>query len=181
MGIFEIVLIGVGLSMDAAAVSVSNGLSYPAMEKRLKILMPIFFGLFQGFMPVMGFFAGGMFAQLIQKYAGIVSLIILGFIGGKMIADGIRCDDLCGCEGKFGIKLLLCQSVATSIDAFAVGVSFAAEGANILEAAPIIAVTTFLCSIAAMILGKKIGESLGSKAQIFGGIVLVLIGIKAMF
>lgn len=180
MSILEIIFIGVGLSMDAAAVSISNGIAFPNMERRFKILMPVFFGLFQGVMPLLGYFAGGLFADIIQKYAGIVTFVILGFIGGKMIYDGVKGEEDEEPD-KFGLGVLISQSIATSIDAFAVGVSFVAGSVNIFSAAPVIAVTTFLFSIFAMMLGKKVGEMLGSKAQIFGGAVLAFIGIKALF
>lgn len=180
MGILEIIMIGIGLSMDAAAVSISNGIAYPCLDKKFKLLMPTFFGLFQGLMPLLGYFAGGLFADIIQKYAGIVTFVILGFIGGKMIVDGIKCEE-CECCGNFTLGLLFSQAIATSIDAFAVGVSFVAESVNIFFASPVIAVTTFIFSILAMIIGKKVGDILGSKAQIFGGIVLAFIGIKALF
>lgn len=181
MGLFEIILIGLGLSMDAVAVSVSNGLAFPNMKGDMKLAMPIAFGLFQGFMPVLGFFAGGLFSDFISAYAGIITLIILGFIGGKMTFDALKGGDDEAEAPVFTYKLLIGQSIATSIDAFAVGVSFMATGANIFEAAPIIAITTFACSLAAVVLGKKLGAALGKKAQIFGGIVLILIGIKAIF
>lgn len=180
MDIFEIIFIGIGLSMDAAAVSISNGIAFPNMERRFKILMPVFFGLFQGLMPLFGYFAGGLFQDFIHKYAGIVTFVILGFIGGKMIYDGIKGEEE-EKKDRFNLGVLISQSIATSIDAFAVGVSFVAGGVNIFSAAPVIAVTTFLFSILAMLLGRKLGEMLGSKAQIFGGVVLAFIGIKALF
>ena len=181
MGLFEIILIGLGLSMDAVAVSVTNGLAFPNMNGKMKLAMPIAFGLFQGFMPVLGYFAGGLFAEVISNYAGIVTLVILGFIGGKMTYDALKGDEEEAEAPVFSYKMLLGQSIATSIDAFAVGVSFMATGANIFEAAPIIALTTFACSLLAVVLGKKLGNALGKRAQIFGGLVLIIIGIKAMF
>lgn len=181
MSIWEILMIGVGLSMDAVAVSISNGLACPRMTRREKLSMPIAFGLFQGLMPLLGFFAGSLFADVISRYAGIVTLVILGFIGGKMVWDaffekeeGARCATLT-------MKMLLVQAIATSIDAFAVGVSFCASGANIFMAAPIIAATTFVCSLLALVVGKRFGALFGSKAQVVGGLILIAIGVKAMF
>lgn len=181
MNLFEIVMIGVGLSCDAAAVSVSNGLAFPKMDKKFYLLMPLFFGFFQGLMPLLGYFAGGLFADIIETYAGIVTFIILGIIGGKMIWDVFKGEDDEVEASQYSLKLLFGQAMATSIDAFAVGVSFAAERSNIFVSAPIIAVTTFICSVLALVFGKKLGESLGTKAQIFGGTVLILIGLKALF
>ena len=125
--------------------------------------MPIAFGLFQGIMPIFGFYLGALFSGFIEKYAGVISLVILGVIGINMIREGIL------------------PAVATSIDAFAVGVSFAAQGVEIFMSALIIAVTTFLLSLIAVIIGEKAGERLGSKAEILGGIILIIIGVKALF
>ena len=181
MGIFEIILIGIGLSMDAVAVSMSNGMVYKNIGKDKFISMPIFFGVFQGLMPLLGFYAGSLFSNFISKYSGIVTLIVLGIIGGKMIKDGFFPED----EGEesyssLTYKVLLLQAIGTSIDAFAVGVSFCAEGTNILLASPIIVITTLICSTIAVYLGKKFGNLLGDKAQILGGVILVIIGIKAI-
>lgn len=182
MGIIEILMIGIGLSMDAFAVSLSNGLVCPmSANKKLKI-MPLFFGVFQAGMPLLGFFAGNLFADVIDCYSGIVILVILGFIGGKMMLDGIkelRNPEIESCT-VFTYKTLIMQSIATSIDAFAVGVSFVGLGVNILQAVSIIGVTTTLLSYVALFIGKRFGSMLGSKAQIFGGLILVLIGIKAL-
>ena len=182
IGFWDILLIGAGLSMDAAAVSVSNALAYPCMGRGRRLAIPAAFGLFQGLMPVLGFFAGSLFADLISRYAGIVTLVILAGIGLNMIREGLDRDpeQPCG-EKEFTCWALLAQAVATSIDAFAVGVSFCAGGANIFFAAPVIAVTTFCCSALALAAGSRFGAALGHRAEVLGGAVLILIGIKAMF
>ena len=182
IGFWDILLIGAGLSMDAAAVSVSNALAYPCMGRGRRLAIPAAFGLFQGLMPVLGFFAGSLFADLISRYAGIVTLVILAGIGLNMIREGLDRDpeQPCG-EKELTCWALLAQAVATSIDAFAVGVSFCAGGANIFFAAPVIAVTTFCCSALALAAGSRFGAALGHRAEVFGGAVLILIGIKAMF
>ena len=106
MNLFEIVMIGVGLSCDAAAVSVSNGLAFPKMDKKFYLLMPLFFGFFQGLMPLLGYFAGGLFADIIETYAGIVTFIILGIIGGKMIWDVFKGEDDEVEASRYSLKLL---------------------------------------------------------------------------
>ena len=182
IGFWDILLIGAGLSMDAAAVSVSNALACPCMGRGRRLAIPAAFGLFQGLMPVLGFFAGSLFADLISRYAGIVTLVILAGIGLNMIREGLDRDpeQPCG-EKELTCWALLAQAVATSIDAFAVGVSLCAGGANIFFAAPVIAVTTFCCSALALAAGSRFGAALGHRAEVLGGAVLILIGIKAMF
>ena len=180
MSIFDIVSIGIGLSMDAAAVAIANVLGRPGMGRKKQLQMAALFGLFQGLMPVLGFFAGSLFSSFISRYAGIVTLLVLGVIGGAMIKEGLCGGEKADCA-PLTFRLLLMQAVATSIDAFAVGVTFCAEGANIFFAAPIIALTTLLCSGAAAALGKKCGPLLGGRAQLLGGVILILIGVKALF
>lgn len=181
MSFLEILLIGIGLSMDAVAVSMSNGMVYKNLTKDKFIAMPIFFGVFQGLMPVIGFYAGSIFSDFISKYSGIITFIVLGIIGSKMIKDGFGSPDDEEVSSKnLTYKVLFLQAIATSIDAFAVGVSFCAVGANILVAAPIIAITTLICSLLAIYIGKKFGNMLENKAQILGGLILVFIGIKAL-
>jgi putative Mn2+ efflux pump MntP len=189
MGIFEILLVGLALSMDAFAVTIANVFCFPDVARRRLLLMPLLFGVFQGIMPLLGYFAGSFAAPLIDAYAGIVSFLILGFIGGKMIRDGVIALRAAKSEGiickrdvaTMEFHMLLLQSVATSIDAFVVGVSFLAAGADIALAAPLVALTTAGCCLGALFLGKRFGVLLGDRAQILGGAVLVLIGIKAMF
>lgn len=182
MGIIEIVLIGIGLSMDAAAVSMTNGMVYSKISKFKFFMTALAFGFFQALMPALGYFTGSLFADIMEKYSGYVILVILGIIGGKMVKDGLTD---CGeeeCEKKeFTYGLLLAQAIATSIDAFAVGVGFAATHANIALALPIIGITTFIISLFALAIGRKFGDKLGAKAEVLGGIILILIGIKALF
>ena len=180
MSIVEIVLLGVALSMDAFAVTISNVFCYP---------LPVAFGVFQAGMPLLGYFLGGVVGDFIETYSGIITLVILGFIGGNMIKEGV-CALRGGGDGKedvsedgnaLTLKVILVQAVATSIDAFAVGVSLRAVSVAVAPAVSIIGVTTLLCCIVALAIGKRFGHLLGDRAQIVGGVVLVLIGIKAMF
>lgn len=180
MSIWEILLIGLGLSMDAAAVSMGNGLACQGMERKKVLSIPIFFGVFQAGMPILGYFAGGLFAGWIERFAGTLTFIILGFIGGKMIYDGFHMDQEAVSCKALTYRMILVQAVATSIDAFAVGVSFSAMKVQVFVAAGIIGITTFICSLASLYIGKKFGMMLGSKAQILGGIILFAMGIKAL-
>lgn len=177
MSVIEILLIGIGLSMDAVCVSMSNGMCFQAKLKQT-ISIALAFGLFQGLMPLIGYFTGSFFAEQISAFDHWIALILLAIIGGKMLYDAIKGDDEASCSPKLTIRLLLLQAIATSIDALAVGVSFAAMQVNILVAVLLIALTTFILSFVAVHLGKKIGTKLNQKAEIFGGSILILIGLK---
>ena len=182
MGYFEIFLIGLGLSMDAAAVSMTNSMVFSCQKKKLW-LMPLFFGGFQLLLTLAGYYLGHIFAGFVERFSGIIAFLILGYIGGKMVYDSIKGDEENKCE-RLTIKILIFQAFATAIDAFAVGVSFgvgeAGLGVNIFAAVTIIGFTTFFCTVASMLLGRKFGDALGQKAEIFGGIILILIGLKAL-
>lgn len=191
MGLLEIIVLGVALSADAFAVTISNTFVYASESRSRLMLMPLMFGLFQGLMPVAGHLLGGLAAEVIETYAGVITLVILGLVGGNMIREGV-----CALRGageqdgpeepgagpvarRLTLVTVLAQAIATAIDAFAVGVSLRAQAVSVVVAAPIIALTTFLCCVAALALGRKLGEVLGDRAQVAGGIVLVLIGLKA--
>lgn len=191
MGLLEIIVLGVALSADAFAVTISNTFVYASESRSRLMLMPLMFGLFQGLMPVAGYLLGGLAAEVIETYAGVITLVILGLVGGNMIREGV-----CALRGageqdgpeepgagpvarRLTLVTVLAQAIATAIDAFAVGVSLRAQAVSVAVAAPIIALTTFLCCVAALALGRKLGEVLGDRAQVAGGIVLVLIGLKA--
>lgn len=183
MTLIEIILIGVGLAMDAVAVSMTNGMVYRNLGVKEYIAMPVFFGAFQAIMPLIGNFAGSLFASFISRYAGIVILLILGVIGGKMIKEGFehRKDPQKVAMGKkLSLGVLIFQAIATSIDAFAVGVGFSAMQVNIVQAVVLIAIVTIILTTIAIIIGRKFGDILGSSAEILGGAILVIIGIKAI-
>ncbi len=191
MGLLEIIVLGVALSADAFAVTISNTFVYASESRSRLMLMPLMFGLFQGLMPVAGYLLGGLAAEVIETYAGVITLVILGLVGGNMIREGV-----CALRGageqdgpeepgagpvarRLTLATVLAQAIATAIDAFAVGVSLRAQAVSVVVAAPVIALTTFLCCVAALALGRKLGEVLGDRAQVAGGVVLVLIGLKA--
>jgi len=190
MGFIEIILIGLGLSMDAVAVSMANGMAYKNTTKAKTLAMPILFGVFQGLMPLIGYFAGGLFADVISKYANILVFVILGFIGGKMLKDNLGYKDEEEAEVEEGVeaegkvltyKTLFIQAIATSIDAFAVGIGFSAMQVSIIPAVSIIMLTTAICCLIAIFAGKKVSSLLGGKAEILGGLILVIIAVKALF
>lgn len=187
MSIGEIVLLGVALAMDAFAVTISNAFCYRGTSRARLLALPVAFGLFQGLMPLFGFFLGGIVGDIIEAYAGVVTLVILGIIGGNMIKEGVVAlrrseEDACALSApELTASVVLMQSVATSIDAFAVGVSLRAVNVDIAASAVIIAVTTCACCFVALGLGRRFGNVLGDRAQIVGGVVLVFIGLKAMF
>lgn len=150
------------------------------------MLMPITFGFFQGIMPLIGYFAGTFFADMMSRYAGIISFLILDFIGGKMIWDALHEEPETDALEKtkraktLTLSTLLLQGIATAIDALFVGVSFAALAVEPISSCSIIALTTFLCVCVALLLGKRFGILLGERAALVGGVVLILIGLKAL-
>lgn len=179
MGYLELFLLALGLSMDAFAVSVTNGLTRKNMNFGWTFGTALCFGLFQGVMPTIGYFLGQTFFRYIQAFDHIIALVLLGFIGGKMLYDAIKCKDDEACSvSRLTFGVLILQGVATSIDALAVGISFAALSVNIVSAAAFITSVTFVCSLAGVLIGKRFGASLNKKAEIIGGIILVGIGLK---
>ena len=187
MSYISIILLGIGLAMDAFSVSVSKGLTCKKNVHKTALACGITFGFFQGIMPLIGWLIGSRFASIIDKYSGYVGFAILGFIGGKMIFDAIKGDEY-ESGGDLTLKTLLVLGIATSIDALAVGVTFVSPELGNLSAfmtvlsyCLIIAVITFVFSFFGCEFGKKLKNIIGSKAEIFGGIVLCIIGIKLLF
>lgn len=181
MSITEIVILGLALSMDAFAVTISNSFAYPKISRARSFSMPLAFGFFQFLMPVVGFVLGQLVSEFITQYAGIITFVILGFVGGKMIWDAFHEEEGEEASGQtLTMPILLFQAVATSIDALAVGVSFAALEVNVLTSSGIIGITTALTCVVALTIGKRFGDALGEKATIIGGVVLVLIGLKSL-
>lgn len=182
MGIVELLLIAVGLSADAFAVAVCRGLSMRKLNFKHGLIIAAFFGFFQGLMPVIGYFLGIRFESYINNYDHWIAFVLLGFIGGKMIIEALKCDE--EVEKKeievLNIKELFIMAIATSIDALAVGVVFAMNSVNIFSSAAIIALTTFILSLIGVIIGNKFGAKYKKWAELIGGIILVLIGLKIL-
>jgi putative Mn2+ efflux pump MntP len=142
------------------------------------LAIAVCFGVFQGLMPVIGFFVGKAFERYICAFDHWIALVLLGYIGGKMLYDALHEEEASG-EYSLTGKLLLTQGIATSIDALAVGVSFAAlPHINIWLSSLLICCTTFAFSLVGVLFGKRMGQRLGSRAQIVGGIILIGIGVK---
>lgn len=173
-------VLAVGLSMDAFAVAVSNGMCYSNIGKKEAALTALVFGGFQGAMPVVGYFGGRLAQSAIASLDHWVALLLLGFIGGSMILESvreIRCQGAGVSPRVLSGQTLLIQGVATSIDALAVGISLGALGTNILWAAMLIGVVTFTVCLTGALLGRRFGLLLGLKAKFCGGVLLLSIGI----
>ena len=180
MSFLEIALIGVGLSMDAAAISMTNAMVHAKKRARL-IEMAALFGLFQGIMPALGYFLGGAFSDVVKRLGGFLVMFILGFIGAKMLMDGFDKGDSASAVVKLTHRLLIAQAVATSIDALAVGISLAMAGdVNILQAVVLIGICTCGLSMAGVKIGSIFGSRFEKKAQLAGGVILILLGIKIL-
>ncbi|MCL2560945.1 MAG: manganese efflux pump MntP family protein [Rikenellaceae bacterium] len=181
MGIAGIILVALGLSMDAFAVAITLGLAAggrPTMPQAL--LTGAYFGLFQAFMPVVGYLAGAHFADRIETIDHWVAFVLLGAIGAKMIWDSFSREEKKPGRSPFRPANLLVLAVATSIDALAVGVTFAFLRIDIITAVAVIGVTTFALSTVGVKIGSAAEARFRSKAELFGGIVLVIIGIKIL-
>ena len=181
MGLIELVLIAVGLSMDAFAVSVCKGLGMRRLNMGQAVVIALFFGGFQALMPVIGWAVGAQFAHFVSTYAHWIAFALLAFVGGKMLWDAFH-EDEGEDAGLFKLELgdLLMLAIATSIDALAVGVSFAFLDVAIAPSAALIGVTTFALSIAGVVIGNQFGSRWEKPATIAGGIVLILIGLKVL-
>lgn len=178
----EALILGFALAMDAMAVTLSNTLCEPDMPRSRKLAMPIAFALFQMGMPIAGYFGGTLVAPFIEAYAGIVSFLILAFVGGKMVWEAVReLHEPESCPAsRLTWPMIFMEAIATSIDAFVVGVSFAAGGKDIVLYGGAIGVTTFACCLAVLVVGRRLGSHFGPRATIAGGVVLILIGLKAL-
>ena len=183
MGFLELFLVGVGLSMDAFAVSVCKGLSMKKLRWRDAALLALFFGGFQALMPFIGWVLGSQFEQYITSVDHWIAFALLAIIGGKMILDVIKER---GEETKvepdkpLGIREVLVLAVATSIDALAMGITFAFLQVKIVPAISLIGITTACLSLVGVLVGHKFGAKYQEKAQLAGGIVLVLLGVKIL-
>ena len=183
MGFIELFLIGVGLAMDAFAVSICKGLNMRKMNYRQATVIALFFGGFQAFMPFLGWSLGRHFEHYIVSIDHWIAFILLAIIGGNMIKEalGDEEDVECGdCHDKLDLKELLMLAIATSIDALAVGITFAFLRVNILPAISIIGITTFIISFAGVHIGHHFGSKYEKKAELAGGIILICIGLKIL-
>lgn len=180
MDIISILLIGVGLAMDAFSVSVTDGifLKKPTVLQATKIAF--FFGMFQFIMPCIGYLLGSAFASYIQAFDHWIAFVLLAFIGGKMLIEAMneKDEDEKEIKNPLSFTTLFVLAVATSIDALAVGVTFATINVPLIFASTLIGIVTFIISFAGVFLGSCCGNLFGNKAEIVGGLVLIGIGLK---
>lgn len=197
MSLFELFLIAVGLSMDAFAVAICKGLGMKKLDMHQALVIGLFFGGFQALMPVIGWFLGAQFASLVTPIDHWIAFILLAFIGGKMLFDAIKGDDESETakdgegapkdgEGakssapKLDLRELTMLAIATSIDALAVGITFAFLDVDIVLAAGFIGVVTFVLSVIGVAVGNQFGSRWEKPSTIVGGVVLILIGVRIL-
>lgn len=180
MGIVEIIFIAIGLSMDAFAVSVCKGLSMKKMSWKKAIIIALYFGIFQALMPVIGYALGIGFEESIKFIDHWIAFGLLAFIGGNMIKESLSKDEDDNQNDDVNFKTMVVLAVATSIDALAVGVTFAFLNVNLIFAISIIGVLTFIISLLGVKIGNVFGDKFEKKAELAGGIILILIGLKIL-
>lgn len=184
MFFIESILLGVGLAMDAFSVSMANGLNYPKMKKAKVLTVAGVFAGFQAAMPLIGWVCVHTVLQYFQSFQIAIPWIalgLLGYIGGKMLYEGIECGGCedCDCKSKLTLKLLMVQGVATSIDALSVGFTIADYGLiAAIVCALLIAIVTFIICTAGVYIGKAFGTKISGKASILGGVILIAIGLE---
>ena len=180
MGTLELFIVAVGLAMDAFAVAVCKGLSIRTLKVRQMLLVGLWFGAFQGLMPAIGYLLGSAFAGFIQSVDHWIAFVLLAIIGGNMIREALGDEEECCGDPSLAFGVMLMLAIATSIDALAVGVTFAFLGVKILTAVAFIGIITFAISAAGVKIGNLFGAKYKSKAELFGGVVLVLMGLKIL-
>lgn len=179
MSLFEIIFIGIGLAMDAFAVAVCKGLSMKKINWKSCIIIALYFGIFQAGMPVIGYFLGSTFSSFVQKVDHWIAFILLAIIGGNMIKESTD-DELDKRNDNVSFKTMIILAIATSIDALTIGITFAFFEVNLLLSITIIGVVTFVLSIIGVLIGNKFGDKFQNKAELAGGIILILIGLKVL-
>ena len=180
MSFSELLLIAVGLSMDAFAVSICKGLATKKVGVKHMLIVGLWFGGFQALMPLIGYFLGSTFEEYITRFDHWVAFVLLALIGGNMIREALSGEEE-KANDSLGVREMLTLAVATSIDALAVGVTFALlPGVNIAAAVSFIGVITFVISAAGIKVGNAFGTKCKSKAELAGGVILILIGLKIL-
>lgn len=180
MGFVELFIIAVGLSMDAFAVSICKGLSVRKVQPKHLVLAGAWFGGFQALMPVLGYFLGISFASFVSNIDHWIAFVLLGIIGGNMIKESTQKEDAENVAPDFSFKTMLAMAVATSIDALAVGVTFAFLQVNIWKAVGLIGITTAVFSAGGILIGNFFGSRWKSKAEFTGGFILIAMGLKIL-
>ena len=180
MSIWTLFTLAIGLSMDAFAVSVCKGLALRQANPKNCILVGLWFGGFQAIMPLIGYFLGIQFKDYITAFDHLIAFILLSLIGINMIKEALSKDEECA-DPSLACKDMLILAIATSIDALAVGITFAFLRVNITSAVSFIGIITFVISIAGVKIGSLFGTKYKSKAELAGGIILILLGLKILF
>lgn len=183
MVFLELFLMGVGLSMDAFAVSICKGLSMRKVNRQQTLVIGLFFGGFQALMPFIGWLLGSQFEQYITGIDHWIAFVLLGYIGGKMILEALKPaepDEIGEMDAPLDLKEMLGLAVATSIDALAVGITFAFLDYPIAPAISIIGVTTFSISVCGVYVGNFFGNKYKNRAEFAGGLILVLLGLRIL-
>ena len=181
MSIIEVILIAISLAMDAFSVSICKGLTLNKLIKRKAIIIGLYFGIFQGIMPLIGYFLGSTFSNYIDKFDHYIAFILLLLIGLNMIKESFEKEN--NYDSKVDFKTMLPLSIATSIDALAVGISFSLDNVKnneIFLYVLIIGIITFILSVIGALIGKTLGSKFRRNGTILGGIVLILIGLKIL-
>ena len=179
MGIIELILLSIGLGMDAFAVSVCKGISMKKMNWKKACIIGLYFGGFQAIMTVIGYFFGSSFESIITNIDHWIAFILLAIIGAKMIQEASQKEEEEYNE-DISVKTMIVLSIATSIDALAVGITFAFLKVNLLLAITLIGTITFILSVIGTKIGNRFGDKYKSKAELAGGIILIIIGLKIL-
>lgn len=179
MGLIELFLIAVGLSMDAFAVSVCKGLAMPKCTFKKAAIVGLWFGGFQALMPAIGYILGAQFQEAIASIDHWIAFVLLALIGGNMIHEALDNDEE-EADASLDVKTMFLLAVATSIDALAIGITFAFLKVNIIPAVCFIGIVTFIISFAGVKIGNVFGARYKNKAEIVGGIILILLGLKIL-
>ena len=179
MTLIELFILAIGLSMDAMAVSICKGLSVSKAEKKQMLTVGLYFGGFQAMMPLLGYWLGVNFQTLVESVDHWIAFVLLGLIGLNMIKES-REDEVDELDAQFGPASMLPLAVATSIDALAVGITFAFLKVQIVPAVSFIGITTFALSAVGLVIGNKLGARSKSKAELLGGVVLICMGTKIL-
>ncbi len=179
MELLAVILVGIALAMDAFAVSLCKGFALGKANLKSMIIVGLWFGSFQFIMPVIGFYVGKSFYDVISEFDHWIAFLLLATIGMNMVREAITSDED-DTDPDIGFRIMFLLAIATSIDALAVGVSLAMEGGNIWLEGAIIGILTFLISAIGIKLGSLFGNRFGNKAEILGGVILILIGIKIL-
>lgn len=179
MGIAELIVLSIGLAMDAFAVSVCKGISMKKMNWKKACIIGLWFGFFQAFMPLLGYFLGTTFENIVTSIDHWIAFVLLGIIGGKMIKESFQTETE-KCNDDVSFKTMLILAIATSIDALAVGITFAFFNVNLVLALSLIGIITFILSVIGTKVGNRFGVKYENKAELTGGIILVLLGLKIL-